>query len=155
MDSLTLCNPMTLAPKRRWTFTLRTMFVVVTVLCCWLAWNVNAVQKRKHLIDWASFHGVVLNRDFTWDGLSPAMRARKKALNPQPVAITRRMPKVGDISWFRRGFLNDQAVTSISIPYVWRNEAEAHQIDASFPEAKIIVSMQGAPRNLTIPIATH
>jgi hypothetical protein len=38
---------MTPAPKRRWfQFSLRTLFVVVTVLCVWLAWNINTVGTR-------------------------------------------------------------------------------------------------------------
>ncbi len=38
--------------KRRWfTFSLRTLFVVVTVFACWLGWNVNRVRQRNHLIE--------------------------------------------------------------------------------------------------------
>jgi hypothetical protein len=39
--------PMTHAPKRRWSFSLRTLFVVVTLACVWLGWNASIVQRRK------------------------------------------------------------------------------------------------------------
>jgi hypothetical protein len=46
-------QPMT-APRRRWSFSLRTLFVVVTVVACWLgAWIANEsslVRERGRLI---------------------------------------------------------------------------------------------------------
>jgi hypothetical protein len=36
--------------RRRWSFTLRTMFVVVTVLCCalaWLVYSMNWIRQRQ------------------------------------------------------------------------------------------------------------
>jgi hypothetical protein len=39
------------APCRRWfRFSLRTLFVVVTVLACWLGWQVNVVAQRRTAI---------------------------------------------------------------------------------------------------------
>ena len=36
------------APKRRWfRFSLRTMFVVVTVLCVWLGYQLNWIRQRR------------------------------------------------------------------------------------------------------------
>jgi hypothetical protein len=137
-------NAVTPAPHRRWfRFSLRTLFVVVTVFACWLGWNVNAVQKRKHLIDWAGFHGAKFNQDETWDRASPAVVARMEASKRERVAITRRMPQVDGIGWFRWKFLGDRAIECIWIPYVWRNEIETRQIDEAFPEAKIIVGANG------------
>jgi hypothetical protein len=40
-------GPKTRAPKRRWfQFTLRTLFVVVTVLACWLGYAVSWIKQR-------------------------------------------------------------------------------------------------------------
>src|SRR5262245_26150816 len=37
-------------PGRRWfRFSLRTMLVCVTLLCCWLAWETGVVHERKAL----------------------------------------------------------------------------------------------------------
>ena len=42
---------MTTAPKPRLPrYSLRTMFVVVTMLACWLGWQVNIVHQRKALL---------------------------------------------------------------------------------------------------------
>ena len=39
------------APKRRWPrFSLRTMFVVVTVFGCWLGWNLQQVRERERFL---------------------------------------------------------------------------------------------------------
>jgi hypothetical protein len=42
---------MTPARKRRWTFSLRTLFVVVTVLALWLGYHVNWIRERRALLD--------------------------------------------------------------------------------------------------------
>jgi hypothetical protein len=39
-------------PKRRWfRFSLRTLFVAVTALACWLGWQVNIVRQRRAILD--------------------------------------------------------------------------------------------------------
>jgi hypothetical protein len=49
-------SPVTSSPNRRWfTFSLRTLFVLVTVLACWLGWNVHIVRQRQaHLAEIAA-----------------------------------------------------------------------------------------------------
>jgi len=38
-------------PKRRWfRYSLRTLFVLLTILCAYLAWQVRIVQQRKQLL---------------------------------------------------------------------------------------------------------
>lgn len=44
---------MTAAPKRRWfRFSLRTLFVVMTVFGCWLGSNLHWIQERHAALDW-------------------------------------------------------------------------------------------------------
>ena len=46
-------NLVPFAPKRRWPrFTLRTLFVVVTVFACWLAWSFNWLRERRQAEEW-------------------------------------------------------------------------------------------------------
>jgi len=42
---------MTRAPKRRWSFSLRTLFVVVTLGGCWLGYHLNWIRERHALRD--------------------------------------------------------------------------------------------------------
>jgi hypothetical protein len=132
---------MTSAPKRRWfSFSLRTLFVVVTVFGCWLGWNVNAVQKRTHLIDnWAAVRGVRFKRDSTWDPPPVFMNAESLAWNFAPSGATYRTHRAKGVGWVRRMLLGDQPIDSIWIPGVWRNDTEVSQIDKAFPEATIII----------------
>ena len=121
------------APKRWFRYSLRTLFVVVTVLCLWMAWNANLVQKRKHLIRWADTKGVRFNPWIASNKLPPP----EEGLSYAP--RSGRAPQTTGIGWFRRTLLADRPVETIFIPGVWRNEIEARQIDEAFPEAEIII----------------
>jgi len=49
---------MTASPEGRWfQWSLRTLFVAMTVLCLWLGWNVNQVQQRRALLLWLNENG--------------------------------------------------------------------------------------------------
>jgi hypothetical protein len=37
-------------PRRRWSFKLRTLFVLVTVCACWLGYSVNWIRQRHELL---------------------------------------------------------------------------------------------------------
>ena len=44
-------NQMTDKPRRRWLrFSLRTLFVLVIVVVCWLGWNVSQVRQRNEML---------------------------------------------------------------------------------------------------------
>jgi hypothetical protein len=44
--------------KRRWfRFSLRTLFVLVTVLCVWLGWQVHLVKQRRAFLHWVDARG--------------------------------------------------------------------------------------------------
>jgi hypothetical protein len=37
-------------PRHRFRFGLRTLFIAVTILCCWLGWKVNAARKQREAV---------------------------------------------------------------------------------------------------------
>jgi len=43
--------------RRRFVLSLRTLFVVVTIFCCWLGWQVNAIHQWKALRSRAIWSG--------------------------------------------------------------------------------------------------
>ena len=50
--------------RRRLSFSLRTLFVVLTLAAIWLGWNANIVVHRRKLLDWAREQaGAVSTRD--------------------------------------------------------------------------------------------
>ncbi len=121
---------MIFAPNHRWfRFSLRTLFVALTLACLWLGWNVNKVRNRKHLIKWADNHGVEFREFSRWRTFSPQLREHQAV----------RLPQTTGIGWFRKTFLEDQPAESIWIPEVWRNEVEVAQIKEAFPEAEIFI----------------
>jgi hypothetical protein len=47
-----MCAAPTKPPRRRkFRFTLRTLFIAVTILCCWLGWKVNAARKQHDAVE--------------------------------------------------------------------------------------------------------
>jgi hypothetical protein len=113
--------------RRRWfSFSLRTLFVVVTVFACWLGWNVCVVRNRQSLCreivaEHKARDGMMLNfqhgRMFVW---------REEHLQHRPKTVP-------ELSRIRR-WLGDRT-------YVWpilRNtESDALITMAAFPEADI------------------
>ncbi|MCH8149518.1 MAG: hypothetical protein IH987_16295 [Planctomycetes bacterium] len=52
-------------PHRKWQFSLRTLLVVLTVLCVffgWLGWKVHRVNEQKKLVEWVREMGGAVHR---------------------------------------------------------------------------------------------
>jgi hypothetical protein len=65
-------------PKRRWfRFSLRTLLVMVTLVCAWLAWNINPARKQKQAVEATRTNGgtVLYDYEVDSDGIP---------LNPRP-----------------------------------------------------------------------
>ncbi len=55
------------APKRRWSFSLRTLFVVVTVSCVWLGYELNWIRERENLVaEWRAMGGETVAGSAPW-----------------------------------------------------------------------------------------
>jgi hypothetical protein len=66
---------MTLAPKRRWSYSLRTLFVVVTVVGCWLGYELNWIRERHEFVN----EQEGLRRAKDWRGEESGPRASANA----------------------------------------------------------------------------
>src|SRR5260221_12187239 len=39
-------------PRRRWSYSLRTLFAVVTLFACWLGYSLNWMRERQQVREW-------------------------------------------------------------------------------------------------------
>jgi hypothetical protein len=133
------------APKRRWfRFSLRTLFVVVTVGCIWLAWNVNIVQQRKAVrerarVEKASKRLWGIRFIVEPQGNDPQTAAAREFLARVREASTH--PSASqDLSTVRR-WMGDKPADQI----VLRDQAEVDSVSRVFPEAAIWVLSDSDP----------
>ena len=102
-------------------FSLRTMLIVVTALCCWLAWESSVVQRRKAVM--REFQATAAVHFTTADDMAKWWPA-----NAPPM-------KIAKVPWVRR-VLGDVAVQEI-----WYHqpppEADLTRLKSTFPEARM------------------
>ena len=113
-------------PKRRWIrFSLRTMFVLVTVLCVWLGNQASSVRQRKQLLS---------KLDSVVNGL-PTYKTVNR--NGQQFVLNGDFATPADLrlSWIRRVF-GDQFIPCICLPESMSPE-EVGEFKSAFPESII------------------
>jgi hypothetical protein len=95
------------APRRRWSFTLRTLFVVVTMFGCWLGWQAKTVHDRLAVKRQLEAAG-----GYAWPNDDESQR-----------------------SWPRwRRFLGDQRMFGMELPPKYDPKLKA-ELESLFPEA--------------------
>jgi len=119
-------------PKRRWfSFSLRTLFVFVTIVGVWLGFQVSAVYHRKQLLSRLNpvVAGFPTFKTIMWNGLSRD--------EPEPVVLEGEFSMDGEHqpSWIRRA-LGDHFVPVIGLPESMTLEEVKVYRDA-FPESII------------------
>ena len=113
--------------QRRWFrfgFSLRTLFVAITVLGVWLGWQRHLVQERHRLLEWNREH----------DGSDTVERE----VIHGPHTVVRNCLQ-DDIPLAYK-FFSEERYTIITIQRAWEEQPELKQIDAAFPEAIIVVA---------------
>jgi hypothetical protein len=111
---------MILAPKRRrFRFSLRTLFLVFTIACLWLGWNVHKVRQREALIEAI---GLGRGRVSTFDDLRFPIPARLRSKETLPFA------------W---SMLGAKSVARIGIPNGKFSTGDLRRIKSLIPEAYI------------------
>jgi hypothetical protein len=111
-------------------YSLRTLLVVVTVLACWLAWNVNIARQRKQAIARIVSEG---GQVITWTDVA---NSSPKLRNWQS---TRRLP------WSLK-LVRAEPVTFINVEGPSFTDARGNaRLERLFPEAVITLRVQPAP----------
>ena len=115
---------MTAKPRRWFSFSLRTMFVVVTLLCCYLAWQMSIVRQRQSLLaELRTQPGAQVTTAAAWLQL----------LSPGPS-----QPKMATIPRVRI-WLGDEAIQSIGLArgYHRLNQSHLDELKRTFPESNV------------------
>jgi hypothetical protein len=105
------------APRRRWSFSLRTLFVVVTLCACWYSWELHVVRKRTAIR--ASAEKQTFYFQVEW-----------------PASAKAKPSHIGAIPWYRR-LMGDEGYSVIWMPggHGQTLVKEREEIHAAFPEA--------------------
>jgi hypothetical protein len=109
-------------PRRWFRYSLRTMFVVVTVFAVWLGWELKFIRDRKAMVDWINYNGFAC----TAAEASPDLPPDKILLDPSPRRVT--------IAFWRR-WLGDEAVAYIGISTRAPDSENWQAAARLFPEA--------------------
>jgi hypothetical protein len=116
-------------PRRRWLrFGLRTLFVSVTLLCCWLGWETSVVRERKAVM-----------AEYQANGMFHFTPAAEYTPYPLPGQSP---PPSATVPWVRR-WLGDAAIQQI---WFYRHgygptEADIQRVTRVFPEAEMHESL--------------
>src|SRR5688500_11218257 len=112
-------------PRRWLSFSLRTMFIVVTAICCWLGWESSVVRGRQALRkEMQTRPSVNVITAELWAALyPPGGPARGR---PASVSLV-------------RGWLGDEAIQEIAYctHYQPLSDAELKRLARTFPEARL------------------
>ena len=132
---------LSVSPKRRWfRFSLRTLFLVVTVFCLWLGWQASVVRERKSLL-----RSLENDPHLLFDPLHTSFGPGKMVLTFGTLTNHRDGPYV---PWFRR-MLGDDNVTSLGLPSEMTEE-DLRRFKIAFPEA--VISQEPVGMRFSTPV---
>jgi hypothetical protein len=110
------------APNRRWfRYSLRTLFIVVTLFACWLGWNLNKVRQREQ---------VLRQKNITSAGMDWATKQPRQT-----------PPQHFPFSW---RLLGEQPLHILGV-HGGLSPDELKRLQALFPEAEIHVYARTSP----------
>ena len=118
---------MTTTPRRWFSFSLRTLFVVVTLGCCWLGWQLNIVRERKAAMAWIADKGGNMQE---WE--VPENPSQWLATRPRLFA-----DKYWHISRIRR-WRGDRPFYYISLVHTDATWEQRQDVASLFPEAFVM-----------------
>jgi hypothetical protein len=118
-------RPISVAAKRRWfSFSLRTLFVVVTGVCLWLSLNIYQVRQRREAIEYIKAKGGGM-----WS-LPPRRSTRAKTYPADHLPLVWRL-------------LGAEPVGTIQLYFPLFTEGDRERIAPLFPEADVSIPPHG------------
>ena len=138
-------------PKRRWfRFSLRTLFVLVTVLCVWLGYQVNLVSQRRDFVRMLEQSPVYPTKKGRW--------APREWHPYDSVAVAIRMTQLGSkppqsIPWVRL-VLGDETYWELVLPDTYE-QAMVDKANKLFPEASIWQLTPDHDRMTAVDVTKH
>ncbi len=110
-------------PRRRWFgYSLRTLFVAVTLFAVWLGWELKFIRERNSLRDWIDANGFAC----TAAEASPDLPPGEQLFDPSPRRVSIPM-------W--RQWLGDEAIAYIGIGKQSPTHENWQNAKRLFPEA--------------------
>jgi hypothetical protein len=106
------------APRKAFRYSLRTLIVAVTIICAWLGWNVRQVRTRETVRQDAASRGAIV-------------RSRTAAGTPGALPLGWRL-------------LGAEPVRAIELPGDIFNEQDLRRLQPWFPEADVTLFARGA-----------
>jgi hypothetical protein len=113
-------------------YSLRTLFVAITLFALWLGWEVHRVQSRK---DWVA-HIQAAGGNVLW---CDVVREKYRIVYEK---YHKDLVDVPDISWYRR-LLGDRAVYVLNVAVPNDSDPELGAAKSVFPEAHVMALTPG------------
>lgn len=131
-------------PRRRWLkFSLRTFFVLLTLLAVWLGYHVNWIRERREARLWIDEHTYKINVNGTFSPYLNLLQPPNTGAIPSYQSLIR--PVQDLLSQGRRAPWSLRILGETSLPYVQLDgrknigERDVRRIERLFPEAQVEV----------------
>jgi hypothetical protein len=118
--------------RRRWLslqFSLRTLFIVVTVFSVWLGFELRNIKARKNALEWIEKHNGIYSSTAYSHHQPTRLPIGMTFSAAPPIAPAR------EISWVRK-LLGDRTLQSIGLPQ-GVSQTDRDRIQSQFPEATV------------------
>ena len=119
-------------------FRLRTLFVLLTLACLWLGWNVRVVNQRREMLkDVESRGGRVIAGSTLINGAPPAAQGGSAGVWSSSISSLTILPMDGRVSWPRK-LLGDHTIAVMYLPSSEFYADDAERIQEVFPETLLL-----------------
>ena len=124
---------------RPFRFTLRTIFVILTIASIWMAFKVSAARRQQVLVDELSEIQIVAHYDHQHDAL-PTQQLALHGSGPTRIALPNQSLKNSNASAWLRRLIGDHYFQTVSAVTISTNELSV--IEAALPRLKKLPNLK-------------